>query len=141
MSKELWSYWVPANIEQSDYNIDSLCENGLNFIIILINYEKKDHEMHITFKKARCFRRTNELYTVARMRMAYQQQTREFFLKRQSYKIINSEYLQWASQQSDGISDSAQLEHYVVFTDDIVLDILCANEPAITFVDRNQSHA
>ena len=78
-NNEIWSYWIPANIEKSDYNLYSLCEIGLDLIIILLDFERKDQELHIIFRRARCFRRTNEVYTIARMRDAYDKQTRAFF--------------------------------------------------------------
>lgn len=136
MNNEIWSYWTPANIEKSDYDIYSICDIGINLIIVLVSVNKKNQELHITFTNAHSFKSTIELYTIARMHMAYEKQTRQFFLGRQFYKILHSKYIQAISEESDGASDSDQLEHYTIVTDDSVLDVLCDNEPTIKFIEK-----
>ena len=136
MNNEIWSYWMSANIEQSDYDIHLIREKGWDFTVILIDFENKQRELHIAFDQAYCFRSTYELFTCMRMDKAYNQQGRDFFLKRQFYKITNSEYVAWVSEQSGGVSNSfGNLEHYVICTDDQMVEILSYGEPQVTFVD------
>ena len=51
------------------------------------------------------------------------------------FKVTNSEYLKWASYQSNGVSESLNLTHYAIWTEDWTIDILSWAEPNVEFVD------
>ena len=51
------------------------------------------------------------------------------------FKVTNSEYLKWASYQSDGVSESIGLVHYAIWTEDYIIDVLSWCEPEVKIID------
>lgn len=49
--------------------------------------------------------------------------------------LTNSEYLTWASYQSDTLSEALRLVHYCIWTDDKILEILSWGSPKAEFID------
>lgn len=138
MNNEIWTYWLPVNIEKSDYcyYIVSLCQDGWDLNIILEHVQNKKHKLHISFNRAYCFRSTYELFTCMMMDKAYNKQGKAFFSGRQFYKVTNSQYIAWVQEQSGNVSDSlGVLEHYVISTDDQMVDILSYKEPSAKFIE------
>ena len=51
------------------------------------------------------------------------------------FKVENSEYLKWASYQSDTVSEHIGLVHYAIWSRDWTIDVLSLGEPRVEFID------
>jgi hypothetical protein len=47
------------------------------------------------------------------------------------FKVANSEYLEWISNQSYGIAETEKLTHFSIIAVDSIIDIIAAYEPKI----------
>jgi len=45
------------------------------------------------------------------------------------YKVKNSRYKEWLLEESDGILDVENINHYCITTIDFVIDIICSKKP------------
>jgi len=50
------------------------------------------------------------------------------------FKVTNSEYLHWASHSAGFDVTDLKLEHYVIWTEDAVVEILSWAEPKVEFI-------
>lgn len=53
----------------------------------------------------------------------------EFYAGWTFFKVENSEYLKYLSEQSGAISDSYGVKQYSIITDEEIIDIVCTYEP------------
>ena len=130
--QEQWNMWEPLSKLRGDYYRDYVIDSyqeGFKVIIGDHNNEKK--KIYIKFKfGVSSYRETDELYAWARQKD---------FLRDGSYfyKVINSKYIKWLSDTSEGVSDAMQpnMQHFVIFSEDSTFEILDSSEPEIEFVD------
>jgi hypothetical protein len=53
-------------------------------------------------------------------------------------KVENSEYLKWASYQSNTVSEALEVIHYAVWTEDWTIDVLSwSKKPRVELIDIN----
>jgi hypothetical protein len=55
----------------------------------------------------------------------------EFYSQWTLFKVTNSEYLEWISNQSFDIAESENLTHFAIVVVDSIIDIIAAYEPKI----------
>ena len=53
------------------------------------------------------------------------------------FKLENSEYLKWASYQSNGLTETLGVSHYAILTKDWTIDVLSLSEPRIKLIETN----
>lgn len=130
--KEQWIMWEPLNKLNGDYYMESLIDgyNG-GFRVVIGDHKNEKKKIHIKFKLGvDAYRNTDELYAWARQKD---------FLRDGSYfyKVIDSKYIKWLSDTSEGVSTAMQpnMQHFVIFTEDSTLEILNSSEPEIEFVE------
>jgi len=58
----------------------------------------------------------------------------EFYAEWTFFKVTNSEYIQWLSEQSYGIAESESLIHFSILAGDSIVDVIAAYEPKITII-------
>jgi hypothetical protein len=109
------------------YDIDHIFYNGAELSIVLSKADdNKGTRVRVTFTgPVESYRNTYETFRVSISKL-YQGGT--FF------KIENSEYIKWLSEQSCGIDSNFQFIHVVIATDDKVVDIIAKQEPQVEFV-------
>jgi len=125
--------WEPLLSKlRKDFYLESVINNYYDgFNVIIGDHDDKKKKIHIKFKfGVFCYRETCELFAFE-MQKDFLQEGSSF------YKVINSNYIQWLSGVSKGISDAMQpnMQHFVIFSEDYTLEILDSGEPEITFVD------
>lgn len=130
--KEQWIMWEPLSKLKDDFYIDYVIDSdqdGFKIIIGDNNNEKK--KIHIKFKFGiSSYRNTDELYAWL-MQKDFLRDGSSF------YRVINSKYIKWLSDISNGISTSMNpdMQHFVIFTEDSTLEILNSADPEIEFID------
>ena len=134
--KEQWMRWQPADNLRNGYYIDSTCNDKNGLKIVLIETENAKKAVTVLFDSGiYCYRDTYETYTHSRMLEACERQGRELFYGTNFFKVTNSDYIKWVSEQSGGISNCQPLEHFVIFTQDSMVEILAYYEPRVEFID------
>ena len=130
--KEQWIKWEPLSKLDNDFYIDHVIDSYQDgFKIVVGNHNNKEKKIHINFKFGiGSYRNTDELY-------AWLMQKDFLHGGSSFYKVINSKYIKWLSEISNGISTSMQpdMQHFVVFSEDTTLEILASYEPEIEFID------
>jgi hypothetical protein len=133
--------WKPIQNMKDEYYIYTICDNLDGLKIILNEYNNPKNQLHMIFTYgAAAYRITEELLTINLLQIKDgnngndqkidHKYREEWFL----FKAINSDYLEWASKMSNGISDDLNLIHFVIFTKDRVLEILNQADPKVEIV-------
>ena len=132
--------WIPIQGMKDEYYIHTICDNPDGLKIILGEYNNPKKQLHMTFTYgAAAYRVTEELLTINLLQIKddnnnqkkEQISSEKWFL----FKATNSDYLEWASKMSNGISNDLNLIHFVIFTEDRVLEILNQAEPTVEIVE------
>ena len=61
----------------------------------------------------------------------------EFYVNWSFFKIENSAYLDWLSQQSYGYAKDFKIQHFVIMGMHYIVDVAANNDPEITFLDKS----
>lgn len=132
LKQEQWLMWEPLSKLNGDFYLDYVIDSHEEgFKIIVGDYNNKKKKIHIIFKLGvRCYRDTYETYFWL---------VQKDFLREGSsfYKVVNSRYIKWLSDISNGVSGDMEpdIQHFVIFTEESTLEILNRWDPEITFVD------
>lgn len=131
--QEQWMKWDPVSGLASNYYLDSVSETieeGLS--IILFEVQDKHKKISITFPNGiDAYKVTNENFTTKFMDKPNKRDLYDWTF----FKITNSAYLKWLSENSYGVSDSCNLQHWCIVTVGSVIDILDSDNPIITFLE------
>jgi hypothetical protein len=123
---EQWVKWEPIAGLAEHYNIDEVLNTVDGLSIVLSKTDgNNDVKIRVTFDTIEAYRSTYETF---RIKISDQYMGWTFF------RIENSEYLQWLSEQSHGMYDDFKFLHFAIATDDTVLDIIAKHEPKVEFV-------
>lgn len=127
--------WIPIQSMKDEYYIHTICDNPDELKIILGEYNNPKKRLHMIFAYgAAAYRITEELLAINLLQIK-DNNNQKFSEKWFLFKATNSDYLEWASKMSDGISNDLNLIHFVIFTEDRVLEILNQAEPTVEIVE------
>lgn len=132
--KENWLRWNPIPGLAKKYYLTELLHNiTAGFIIEMLNEDNQKVGVKIVFAEAvLAYRYTEESlpqFTVHYLRAKYEE---EFYSAWCLFKIENSTYLKWITEESYGIYDDIKLTHFCILTSDQRLDIIVGYEPEVT---------
>lgn len=137
--QELWTRWEPENILPRKYNIELVTETNNGELKITLSDPDDTQKVYVTFPEIDSYRNTNESYTLEIIHYLEKTYGRSFYANWTFFKIENSEYLEWLSDKSHGISDDYQMMHFCILGRDFLVDIACTSDPIIlvenTFTD------
>lgn len=132
---EQWAKWEPISGLSAKYYIDSISQDRGGFKIILSSDTNIQEKVHVIFADSVWSHRStdesfrqNTLYTIDK---AYGQ---DLYVHWTFFKIKNSTYLQWLSEESFGITDNLSLIHFCLYGMDDVIDIAAAYEPHVELI-------
>lgn len=134
---EQWIKWEPLLGLTETYCIDSICDSSDGFTIILS--EEKDENKKIVMKfgySVGSHRQTNEDLSSFVINELCKTYGENFYVNSSFFRVENSNYLKWLSEQSGAISDELQYKHFVIMTSDVILDIAARFEPTIEWVTK-----
>ncbi|WP_283610438.1 hypothetical protein [Faecalispora anaeroviscerum] len=129
---EHWEKWESREKINNKYYVDSICDSKEGFIITLSDSENESEKVQVVFPESvHAYRSTNESYRQKIITDLDCKYGSEFYSKWTIFKVDQSEYLKWLSDQSYEISDSESLHHFSIIAVDSVVDIIAAYEPEI----------
>jgi|SRR5579862_507719 len=139
---EQWTQWRPIEQLAPGYYMTALIDDVTGFYIRLGESNTNDPRgLFITFEHSiGAYRITDE--GDRGMKLLYLSNTygRDFFAKWSFFKVTNSEYLEWISQEAGGIFDPKSTEHLVLITENSIIDIVSSYEPKIEIIADIMQH-
>lgn len=142
--QENWEKWEPIIKLEQKYNIDAIeytIKGGFKITLskcgaIFPKDNDKVKKVIITFKAGIfAHRETDESFMLYTIKMLKNNYGSDFFSKWTFFKVTNSAYLKWISEQSFGLADSYPLTHYSLLAGNAALDIVNDDEPVVEFID------
>lgn len=136
---EQWKKWEPISGLVNKYNVTFISEDMKKdgkFIIILEEYENEKKGVRITWDQGPwAFRITYESFCLKLIYDLNQKYGSNFYVNWTFFKVENSEYSKWLSEQSYQVTDSLKFQHFVIFTPEELIDIVNWSEPKLEFID------
>ena len=135
--------WKPIEgLEDSTFTIYSATFdlNGLKIILYKDSNPKKN--IFINFSDIEAYRITEECSSMHLLEgpvipyegyISPKEEKKQFAWS--FFKVENSEYLKWASQQCNALSKDLKLIHYAIWDELWAIDVLSSAEPDVEFVD------
>jgi len=134
-NSEYWENWDPIEGLEAKYYIDSI-NDGVNGLEIILS-GAKDNAKRIKFifsNSVESYKRTDETYRQELLFILQRQYQTDIFAHRTFFKVKNSPYLRWLSEESEGIADDRPLQHLVILAADSSLDIISTYEQEVYFL-------
>jgi len=133
--KEQWTRWNPANNLAKKYYLDSIFDNIAELKITLLEENNKKNKVIITFKyPASSYRETKKIFKDKLIYDLNQKYGKNFCDEWAFFKVDNSNYIKWLSEQSCGIYDDVPFVHYSLITTNSILDLIDQWEPKIEII-------
>jgi hypothetical protein len=138
---EQWTQWRPIEQLAPQYYMTALIDDVTGFYIRLGESKNNPCGLFITFERSiDACRVTDEGDRFTKLLYLIDTYGRDFFVKWAFFKVTNSEYLEWLSQESGSIFDSKSMEHFALITQDSIIDIASRYEPKIELIADITQH-
>ncbi len=133
--QEKWIRWEPISNLSAKYYIDSISDNIKEFKIVLSEYRDKKKKVQVIFKNSvDAYRSTDESFRLGTIYNLGDQYGKKFYAEWTFFKVINSTYILWISEQSFGITDSLSFIHFSFIAEDSILDVVTTYEPRVELI-------
>ena len=126
---EKWTRWEPIDNLQSKYYLVFIIddEDGLKLI-----FESNYRKLKIFFENGvSSYIKTDEALRSALIKTFNKNYEPSFYGDWTFFKVENSQYLKWLSDQSNTLSDYYKLNHFACVTDEFIIDIAASGEPLV----------
>ena len=132
---EIWTQWKPVEGLAPKYDIDLVVDTMDNFKIVLSEMDNSQKRLEVHFDSGvDVYRLTDESYWRNSLHEIDEKYSEDFYGKWTFFKVKNSAYLSWLSEESFGISDSRDFIHFAFLGVDSILEVITNYEPKITFL-------
>ncbi len=131
---EKWIRWDLKEALSEKYYLDDLSwpDTGL---IIKLRAASNEQIIEIYFNESiDAFRYTNESFCFKIFGDLSKKYGTDFYKNWSFFKVQNSEYLQWLSNNSHGWSDDFSFTHFCILGGDEMIDIVTNYEPEIKII-------
>lgn len=130
---EKWNRWQPLETMVGKYYVDFLILSENALIIKLSNGEQK---IEIIFDESiDAFRYTDESFYFKIFGDLSERYGDDFYVGWSFFKVTNSDYLKWLSEQSCSLTNEFSFIHFCIFGGDKVIDVLARYEPKVKFIE------
>ena len=140
---EQWIKWEPIQGLAGQYDLefisDDMKKDG-KCIVILAEYKNGKNGnkgLRITWEKnpVWAFRVTDESFRQKLINDLSEKHGSEFYVHWTFFKVENSEYLKWLSEQSCEVTDYLKFQHFSILGIESFVDIVSWSEPKFEFID------
>ncbi len=129
---EQWVKWKPVNDLSPKYYIESMADGFDGFIIVLSDASDEKKKVKVIFEDSvHAYRSTDESFRQNTINVLNEIYGLQFYSKWTLFKVVDSEYMQWLSEQSYSIVDSQPLIHFSFLAVDSIVDVIAAYEPKV----------
>lgn len=130
--EEKWVRWTPCQNLAAKYDIDRVCNDIKSLEILLTDYYNQQDKIIVAFKDSvYSFRSCDESLRVADFADLSSKYGNDFYGNWTFFKIENSSYAKWLSNQSYEFFKKENFIHFVFMGMNSVLDVVAAHEPLI----------
>ncbi|PLR81430.1 hypothetical protein CVD25_20300 [Bacillus canaveralius] len=128
---EHWERWIPINGVPSKLYNDTFIDSKEG-IILEFSDEKNKKKFVVKFEDGvLSYRNTDEGSLLKKLNYLDQQYGTDFYSEWTLFKVTNSEYINWFLDECSGIYEPNQVEHYVFFTPNDIIEILTTYTPSV----------
>ena len=128
---EHWERWTPINGVPSKLYNDTFIDSKEG-IILEFSDEKDKKKFVVKFEDGvLSYRNTDEGSILKKLNYLDQQYGTDFYSEWTLFKVTNTEYINWLLDECSGIYEQNQVEHYVFFTPNDIIEILTTYTPSV----------
>ncbi len=132
--QEQWIRWEPVAGLSEKYSIVSITGKIEGFWIILSSAKPEGKSIRLEFLGTpESYQTTDIHYMSSRMNKLQQQYGATFFTEWTFFKVLNSEYAKWVSDESFGFIQLEGLLHVVLIGTNSIVDMITPSEPQVIF--------
>lgn len=132
---EIWERWEPVDGLSRKYHVESIQDDMNIFRVRLYDEYFSDKRVDIIFQdQVDAYRRTDETLRSQVVLDLRRQHDKSFYATWTLFKVTNSQYIKWLSEESCTISDHMPLIHFVILAADSLVDIVTTYEPKVEHV-------
>jgi hypothetical protein len=137
---EEWIQWKPIKELSSKYYIKSLVDQIENFKVILTPLNSEKGSVELVFKYGvEAYTKVEESFRVKLIHDLDKKYGINFYGNWTFFKINNSKYISWLSEQSYQWSDTHSFIHLCLVTSNAVVDIITTYEPKVEIIDNEKN--
>jgi hypothetical protein len=126
--QECWGIWEPVSGLKDKYNIDTIEYTLMGgFIITFSECDDKEKKVTVTFKHGVLAHREFD----EKLDHSYE---KDFSAQWTFFKVTNSSYLKWLSEQSHTLSEYYSVTQYSFLAMNKTLDVVISYEPIVELV-------
>jgi len=137
MMKEQWTRWEPIKGLKETYDIESLSNSTKGLEMILGEYDNEKNKIKISFENSvLTYKQTNESYRIYFFGKLKHLYTKNRITNNNFFKTNDSPYIQQFLKESNRISDTSSLIHFLIMDDELVVDIISDYEPTVEIINE-----
>lgn len=132
---EIWARWEPISGLSQKYHVESIQDDMNIFRARLYDEYFSVKRVDITFHdQVDAYRRTDETLRSQVVLDLDKYYGHGFYATWTLFKVTNSKYIKWLSEESCTISNHMPLMHFVILAADSLVDIVTTYEPEVEHV-------
>ena len=136
MMHEQWKKWAPIDGLSPRYYIEAIHDIMDGFSIILVPDEDTTSKVIIAFENSvEAYRATDESFRQKTLLKLSREHGIGLLGQWALFKVHNSSYIHWVSEESFNITGSLQLQHFVFIGGNQIVDVLSTDEPKIELIE------
>ena len=132
---EQWIQWKPINNLSPKYYIKSISDDIEGLKILLSDVKNEKQIVKIMFDDStHSYRSTDESFRLSTINSLDKKYGTKFYSEWTFFKVDNSKYISWLSEQSYEIAESENLMHFSLIAVDSIVDVIAAYEPSVELI-------
>lgn len=129
--------WQPITGLEQKYCLESISDGRKGLKILLSAYADEKKQVQIIFEDSvDSYRCTDESLRLTSLSEFHAQLGDNFYKPWTFYRVNNSAYLKWLSEQSHGIYEPEFFKHFLLLTSNEVIDIIATYEPKVELINQ-----
>lgn len=131
--KEVWKKWLPIELTRDMYKACYSEVTDIDGIEIDLVFNDTGDLLKIKFENSvLAYQNVDEGKRIKMLNYLSDNYAKEFYAEWTLFIVENSSYLKWFHDESMGIYKDENVCHYVLLTENDVVDILSVFEPCVT---------
>lgn len=132
---EIWFEWKPNTEVRllTQYKVEAICDIIGAFYIVLAPAQDAEKKIKILYEQSvESHRRTNRVLMKKSLTKLICEEKEALV---SYYKVENSAYARWLSEESYGCTEASEYVHLVFAGENCIVDVVAGYEPKIEFIE------
>ncbi|WP_137662750.1 hypothetical protein [Enterococcus hulanensis] len=135
--KEIWERWTPIELDKNMYKASYVQLIDFEGLEIHLVFNDTENLLNIKFvHPVLAYQNIDEGRRLKTLEYLSENYDSQFFTDWTLFEVKNSSYLTWFHTESFGINEDEKVFHYVILTENDVVDILSLYKPRIEITHR-----